>query len=323
MPELSSHLTNLGFPKIDFIVSRWFLCCYFGVLPAETAVRVMDLFFAATHGGSALGRDGPTVLMRVGIALLKWIEPTLMEVTPDDSIKACMAIQSAGGDLMCAADLDIMMYTAFEEVGELDTIQNMRDRLDHATGEDEEDARVAVARASKAVSAAVADTPGTGKRKRRAVARVWDVDAAKVKAQEVTRAVAAEANAASKRPAGMPVASPGVPTPKSASRNRRFSGLGGTALRLSDHFNSGSPAASPKAVNTSPFKKNRGASAKITFGRGKSKSKSIAMIEGEIDLDSTIIDRCMSTSSQEGVELTDLSKLSAATKMRVLLCEDD
>ena len=322
MHELSSHLTNLGFPKIDFIVSRWFLCCYFGVLPAETAVRVMDLFFASTHGGSALGRDGPTVLMRVGIALLKWIEPSLLEVTPNDSIKACMAIQNAGSDLMCAADLDILLYTAFEEVGELETIQNMRDRLDHATGEEEEDADVAARRASMAASAAVTDTPGTGKRKRRAVARVWDDDAAKVKAQEVTRAVAAEANEASKRPAGMPVSSPGVPTPKSAARNRRFSGLGGTALRLSDHFNSGSPAASPKLVNTSPFKRNRGGgtSAKKTFGRGK--SKSIAMIEGEIDLDSSIIDRCLSTSSQEGVELTDLSKLSAATKMRVLLTDD-
>ena len=28
----SAHLKTLGFPKIDFVVSRWFLCCFFGVL---------------------------------------------------------------------------------------------------------------------------------------------------------------------------------------------------------------------------------------------------------------------------------------------------
>ena len=66
---LANHLAHLGFPKIDFIVSRWFLCCFMGVLPSETVIRVMDSFFAATHGGTAIGRDGPSVLMRVGLAL--------------------------------------------------------------------------------------------------------------------------------------------------------------------------------------------------------------------------------------------------------------
>ena len=331
MSELSEHLTRLGFPKIDFIVSRWFLCCYFGVLPAETAVRVMDLFFAATHGGSALGRDGPTVLMRVGLGLLKWIEPTLLEVTPNDSIKACMAIQAAGGDVMCAADLDILLYTAFEEVGGLQTIHQMRSRLDHATGDEDaessardrrKEANSSGSEAAAATSAGDLPAPGTGKRKRRTVARVWDEDAARTKAQNVTRSVAAEEQEASKRPAGMPISSPGRPTPSSSASKRRFTGHSSAAkaLKLSWQDNI---ASSPAKVNSSPFRR-LGSAKKLTVGSSSSirKGKSIARLEGgEIDFDA--LDRCSSTSSQEGMELTDLSSLPAAAKMRVLLADVD
>ena len=89
----------------------------------------MDLFFAATHGGTTLGRDGPTVLMRVGLGLLKWIEPTVMKVTPNDSIQACMSIQEAGADLFSAAHIDMLLYTSFEDIGPLHTVQQMRARL--------------------------------------------------------------------------------------------------------------------------------------------------------------------------------------------------
>ena len=146
LPTLSAHLSELGFPKIDFIVSRWFLCCYFGVLPAESAVRVMDLFFAATHGGTTLGRDGPTVLMRVGLGLLKWIEPTVMKVTPHDSIQACMSIQEAGADLFSAAHIDMLLYTSFEDIGPLHTVQQMRARLATGTTEGASNGRSAPAK---------------------------------------------------------------------------------------------------------------------------------------------------------------------------------
>jgi hypothetical protein len=323
MPELSEHLTKLGFPKIDFIVSRWFLCCYFGVLPAETAVRAMDLFFAATHGGSALGRDGPTVLMRVGLGLLKWIEPTLLAVTPSDSIKACMAIQEAGRDVRCAAELDMLLFTAFEEVGELQTIQQMRTRLDHATG-DEDGAGATAAERSSRASAAGDDVvvPGTGKRKRRAGARVWEADAARAKARIVTRSVAAEEQAASQQPAGMPISSPGKPVAKS-SKARRFNGHNVTALKLSCQDNStGGPVASSPKLMSSPFTR-LGSAKKFGIG-GRSisskKSKSIAQLQnGEIDFDA--LDRCSSNSSQDGLELTDLSTLPPAAKMRALLAD--
>lgn len=321
MTELSEHLTQLGFPKIDFVVSRWFLCCYFGVLPAETAVRAMDLFFAATHGGSALGRDGPTVLMRIGLALLSWIEPTLLAVTPSDSIQACMAIQEAGKDVMCAADLDMLIFTAFEEVGELQTIQQMRTRLDHATGDD--DGAAVAERSTQAISAeADIVVPGTGKRKRRAGARVWEADAARAKARIVTHSVAAEEQAASRRPAGMPISSPGKPTVKSS---RRFSGHNGVALKLScrDNNNVGGPVATSPKVMISPFRRMGSAQKFGIGGRSSSarKTKSLSRLaNGEIDFDA--LERCSSTSSQDGMELTDLSTLPAAAKMRVLLADN-
>ena len=49
MSELSDHLTRLGFPKIDFIISRWFLCCYFGVLPAEPPQQSLTNDFVLQH----------------------------------------------------------------------------------------------------------------------------------------------------------------------------------------------------------------------------------------------------------------------------------
>lgn len=310
MTQLSEHLTQLGFPKIDFVVSRWFLCCYFGVLPAETAVRAMDLFFAATHGGSALGRDGPTVLMRVGLALLSWIEPTLLAVTPSDSIRACMAIQEAGKDVMCAAELDMLLFTAFEEVGELHTIHQMRTRLDHATGDEDGAAATGIT------------APGTGKRKRRAGARVWEADAARAKTRIVTRSVAAEEQADSQRPAGMPISSPGKPTVKSS---RRFNGHTVAALKLScQDNNAGGPVVtSAKKVISSPFSRMGSAQKFGIGGRSSSarKSKSLSRLaNGEIDFDA--LDRCSSTSSQDGMELTDLSTLPAAAKMRVLLADN-
>ena len=124
--------------------------------------------------------------MRVGLGLLKWIEPTLLAVTPSDSIKACMAIQQAGGDVRCAAELDMLLFTAFEEVGELLSIQQMRDRLDHATGD--EDGSTAQSKAPDGCAEGDNAAPRTGKRKRRTVARVWEADAAQAEAEADTAA---------------------------------------------------------------------------------------------------------------------------------------
>ena len=47
----------------------------------------MDLFFLANSG--ALEREGPIVLFRVGLALLKWIEPALL-AADDFEVRHCL-----------------------------------------------------------------------------------------------------------------------------------------------------------------------------------------------------------------------------------------
>jgi hypothetical protein len=199
--------------------------------------------------------------------------------------------------------------------GDEDAESSARDRRKEANSSGSE--------AAAATSAGDLPAPGTGKRKRRTVARVWDEDAARTKAQNVTRSVAAEEQEASKRPAGMPISSPGRPTPSSSASKRRFTGHSSAAkaLKLSWQDNI---ASSPAKVNSSPFRR-LGSAKKLTVGSSSSsirKGKSIARLEGgEIDFDA--LDRCSSTSSQEGMELTDLSSLPAAAKMRVLLADVD
>lgn len=34
--NIAKKLNEIGIPSVDFLVSKWFLCCFFGVLPAET-----------------------------------------------------------------------------------------------------------------------------------------------------------------------------------------------------------------------------------------------------------------------------------------------
>jgi hypothetical protein len=111
LPRVSACLKEAGFDDLGFIVSRWYLCCFFGVLPAEAAARVMDLFFLANDGANV--REGPTVLFRVGLALLKWVEPQIVEAGAEDrSIEACMLIQGAGKEIRTAGELDILLFTA-------------------------------------------------------------------------------------------------------------------------------------------------------------------------------------------------------------------
>ena len=241
----------------------------------------MDLFFAATHGGTTLGRDGPTVLMRVGLGLLKWIEPTVMKVTPNDSIQACMSIQEAGADLFSAAHIDMLLYTSFEDIGPLHTVQQMRARLATSTTEGSSNGRSAPAKSpardfaragaqktrGRSQNAMMSDRSGmragggeeqapwtSGKRKRRAVARVWDEEAAKKKAQVVVRTAAQEDNAAKSQPPGLPVMSPGRPTASSSAKARRFKSGAAAALTLSTNL-FGSPTGSPKRAcsNLSAF----------------------------------------------------------------------
>eukprot|EP00164_Ancoracysta_twista_P019894 GFYU01035247.1.p1 GENE.GFYU01035247.1~~GFYU01035247.1.p1 ORF type:complete len:540 (-),score=146.44 GFYU01035247.1:62-1645(-) len=68
LPKLASHLEAIGMP-LPLISHQWFLCLYVNALPWETTFRVWDSLFYE-------GRD---VLFRVGIAILKQIESTLLQ----------------------------------------------------------------------------------------------------------------------------------------------------------------------------------------------------------------------------------------------------
>jgi len=67
LPRLAKHLRRHGVQS-EHYATRWFVCVFANTLPVETTLRVWDVFFC----------EGCKVLHRVGIALLKVAEPTLL-----------------------------------------------------------------------------------------------------------------------------------------------------------------------------------------------------------------------------------------------------
>jgi hypothetical protein len=69
LPRLAAHLDACGVP-LSIVTTHWFMCLYVNTLPAETLLRVWDL----------LVFEDASVLVRVGVALLKLAEPSLLRV---------------------------------------------------------------------------------------------------------------------------------------------------------------------------------------------------------------------------------------------------
>uniref|UniRef100_A0A1D2AGT9 Rab-GAP TBC domain-containing protein n=1 Tax=Auxenochlorella protothecoides TaxID=3075 RepID=A0A1D2AGT9_AUXPR len=114
LPALHDHLAALRC-DMSILATDWFLCLFCTALPAEAAARVWD----------ALLCEGPKVLFRVALALMRGAEPALLAA--EDAGALLRAMRDAAAD---AHDRDRLMHDAFESVGGLpmDRIRRYRER---------------------------------------------------------------------------------------------------------------------------------------------------------------------------------------------------
>lgn len=114
LPALHDHLAALRC-DMSILATDWFLCLFCTALPAEAAARVWD----------ALLCEGPKVLFRVALALMRGSEPALLAA--EDAGALLRAMRDAAAD---AHDRDRLMHDAFESVGGLpmDRIRRYRER---------------------------------------------------------------------------------------------------------------------------------------------------------------------------------------------------
>jgi len=114
LPRLAAHLSAMK-SDMSILATDWFLCLYSTSLPSETVARVWD----------ALLHEGPKVLFRVALALLKMHEPLLLATdNPGDLLRA--ARQAAAEEF----DREEVIRVAFDGIGSLpmDRIQKYRVR---------------------------------------------------------------------------------------------------------------------------------------------------------------------------------------------------
>jgi hypothetical protein len=103
LPRLAAHLAALRC-DMSLLATDWFLCLFATSVPAEAAARVWD----------ALLLEGPKVLFRVALALLRLHEPALLAAdNPGDVLRRCRAAAAA------EHDRDELMRVAFDGVGAL------------------------------------------------------------------------------------------------------------------------------------------------------------------------------------------------------------
>jgi TBC1 domain family member 2A len=114
LPRLAAHMAALRC-DMSLLATDWFLCLYSTSLPSETVARVWD----------SLLLEGPKVLFRVALALLKMHEPALLVTdNPGDLMRV---VRNAAAE---EYDRDELMHVAFDGVGGLpmDRIRRYRDR---------------------------------------------------------------------------------------------------------------------------------------------------------------------------------------------------
>lgn len=103
LPQLASHLSGLKC-DMSILATDWFLCLYCTTLPGKTAIRLWD----------ALLLEGPKVLFRVALALLKMHEPSLLATdNPGDVLRTIRLVSAE------EFDRDELMKVAFDGIGPL------------------------------------------------------------------------------------------------------------------------------------------------------------------------------------------------------------
>lgn len=113
LPLLHAHLANTEC-DISLIATDWYLCLFTTSMPSETVCRVFDALF----------NEGPKVLFRVALALLKINEEVLLKC--DNAGDIVMSMRQLARDMH---HRDKLMHVAFEGIGGLPmaTIEKFRD----------------------------------------------------------------------------------------------------------------------------------------------------------------------------------------------------
>eukprot|EP01026_Neomeris_dumetosa_P043251 TRINITY_DN3617_c0_g1_i1.p1 TRINITY_DN3617_c0_g1~~TRINITY_DN3617_c0_g1_i1.p1 ORF type:complete len:362 (-),score=17.55 TRINITY_DN3617_c0_g1_i1:429-1514(-) len=103
LPKLARHLTSMQC-DMSLIATDWFLCIFTTTLPSETTARVWDAFF----------NEGPKILFRVSLAILKIFEQELIERNNPGELlhKAKKAVGSIH-------HRDNLMKVCFNEIGSM------------------------------------------------------------------------------------------------------------------------------------------------------------------------------------------------------------
>eukprot|EP00201_Polytomella_parva_P003812 CAMPEP_0175086916 /NCGR_PEP_ID=MMETSP0052_2-20121109/29530_1 /TAXON_ID=51329 ORGANISM="Polytomella parva, Strain SAG 63-3" /NCGR_SAMPLE_ID=MMETSP0052_2 /ASSEMBLY_ACC=CAM_ASM_000194 /LENGTH=425 /DNA_ID=CAMNT_0016359183 /DNA_START=290 /DNA_END=1567 /DNA_ORIENTATION=+ len=114
LPKLHAHFRAIDF-DISMLATDWYLCLFSSSLPSETVSRVWDALF----------NEGPKILFRVALALLKIYEDNILRV--DNAGELMMRMRSAAATMH---HRDVLMFNAFEEIGSLSmaTIEKFREQ---------------------------------------------------------------------------------------------------------------------------------------------------------------------------------------------------
>jgi hypothetical protein len=102
LPKLHAHFKSLDCDGsvVKLMTTEWFLCIYCKSLPIETAFRIWDMFFY----------DGPKVIFRCALAVLKIFEDDLMKEQSELEIVSKLAVLT--NDFF---DADKIIETCFAE----------------------------------------------------------------------------------------------------------------------------------------------------------------------------------------------------------------
>lgn len=103
LPRLHKHLQASGC-EMSIIATDWFLCLFATTLPSETAARVWD----------ALLQEGPKVLFRVALAILKTNEAVLLK---QDNVG--LLLRELRHAVQHLHDRDKLMKVAFDGIGSM------------------------------------------------------------------------------------------------------------------------------------------------------------------------------------------------------------
>lgn len=104
LPKVYEHVTHTLGTNLSSLTCGWFGCLFTTVLPAETTARIWD----------ALIVEGPKVLLRVGLTLLKKYESTILSCTDLTRTRKVLEARTCR-----AFDADSLMNHAFKGVGSM------------------------------------------------------------------------------------------------------------------------------------------------------------------------------------------------------------